>query len=141
MELPSDSSDEGEITTTSVLLGYASEDPTGDDISYLGGSPVSALSPRATRYLHDSPGSVASRPLLALYDVKFARVSWLSFSSLTVSCQTIFLDMSGAFMSLFVAKLLVAGEGAVSGSSDQPRRIQQDDQITTNPQPLHLPRT
>ena len=39
----SDSSDVGSdaYITTNVLLGYASRDPTDDDFSQLGGSPVS----------------------------------------------------------------------------------------------------
>jgi pre-rRNA-processing protein TSR4 len=38
----SDSSDAGEsFTETAVLLGYASEEPTEDAISQLGGYPVS----------------------------------------------------------------------------------------------------
>ena len=37
----SDSSDDAEdFTTTDVLLGYASKEPTGDIISQLGGRPV-----------------------------------------------------------------------------------------------------
>ena len=38
----SDSSDEGpdNYTTTNVLLGYASKEPTDDSISQLGGRPV-----------------------------------------------------------------------------------------------------
>lgn len=32
--------DEGEYTETGVLLGYSSEEPTGDTISQLGGWPV-----------------------------------------------------------------------------------------------------
>ena len=42
----SDSSDEetGEYTTTKVLLGYASKEPTDDPFSQLGGCPVSTLS-------------------------------------------------------------------------------------------------
>lgn len=38
----SDSSDgeDGEYTKTTTLLGYASEDPTDDPISQLGGYPV-----------------------------------------------------------------------------------------------------
>lgn len=37
----SDSSDEGEeYTETNVLLGYASEEPSGDTVSHLGGRPV-----------------------------------------------------------------------------------------------------
>ena len=37
----SDSSDEESYTTTNVLLGYASKEPTDDTFSQLGGSPVS----------------------------------------------------------------------------------------------------
>ena len=45
----SDSSDEdnediGAYTTTKVLLGYASKEPTDDSFSQLGGRPVSILS-------------------------------------------------------------------------------------------------
>jgi pre-rRNA-processing protein TSR4 len=37
----SESSDEGEdYTETNVLLGYATEDATGDAVSHLGGAPV-----------------------------------------------------------------------------------------------------
>jgi pre-rRNA-processing protein TSR4 len=37
----SESSDEGEeYTETNVLLGYATEDATGDTVSHLGGAPV-----------------------------------------------------------------------------------------------------
>lgn len=37
----SDSSDEGEdYTETNVLLGYASEEPSSDIISHIGGNPV-----------------------------------------------------------------------------------------------------
>jgi hypothetical protein len=37
----SDSSDDGEeYTETNVLLGYATEDATGDAVSHLGGAPV-----------------------------------------------------------------------------------------------------
>ena len=41
----SDSSDEdiGPYTTTKVLLGYASKEPTDDSFSKLGGRPVSIL--------------------------------------------------------------------------------------------------
>lgn len=36
----SSSEDEGEYTTTNVTLGYASKEPTVDDISHVGGHPV-----------------------------------------------------------------------------------------------------
>ena len=37
----SDSSDEGEdYTETNVLLGYAAKEPSGDNVSHLGGTPV-----------------------------------------------------------------------------------------------------
>lgn len=51
----SDSSDEENesYTTTNVLLGYASKDPTDDSISQLGGHPVSMQNhkPQAKAYL------------------------------------------------------------------------------------------
>jgi hypothetical protein len=43
LKYDSSSDDESSYATTNVLLGYASKEPTGDDISYLGGSPVFCL--------------------------------------------------------------------------------------------------
>lgn len=47
----SDSSDDDDVsfTTTSVMLGYASKEPTDDSFSQLGGYPV-----RASRFLTNS---------------------------------------------------------------------------------------
>ncbi len=39
----SDDDDVGEYTETKVLLGYASQEPTDDPISQLGGEPVSPV--------------------------------------------------------------------------------------------------
>lgn len=51
------------FTETSVLLGYAEEEPTGDEISHLGGEPV--IPPRpATTALSDSYNSSGSPPPL-----------------------------------------------------------------------------
>ena len=44
----SDSSGGGEDIETSVLLGYASKEPTGDDFSQIGGQPVRQHSKRYT---------------------------------------------------------------------------------------------
>jgi pre-rRNA-processing protein TSR4 len=45
----SESSDEGEeYTETNVLLGYATEDATGDAVSHLGGAPVQLSHPTST---------------------------------------------------------------------------------------------
>jgi hypothetical protein len=45
----SESSDEGEdYTETNVLLGYATEDATGDAVSHLGGAPVLLSHPTST---------------------------------------------------------------------------------------------
>ena len=38
--MDSSSEDEGGYSTTNVTLGYASKEPTGDDISHIGGYPV-----------------------------------------------------------------------------------------------------
>jgi pre-rRNA-processing protein TSR4 len=47
----SESSDEGEdYTETNVLLGYATEDATGDAVSHLGGAPV-LLSQPSVKYV------------------------------------------------------------------------------------------
>ncbi len=40
IDADSSSEDEGDYKTTSVTLGYASIEATGDDISHLGGHPV-----------------------------------------------------------------------------------------------------
>ena len=40
LSVDSDSSDEEDFTTTNVLLGYASKEPTDDGFSQLGGFPV-----------------------------------------------------------------------------------------------------
>lgn len=37
----SSSDEEGDYTITNVILGYASEEPVGDEISHTGGHPVS----------------------------------------------------------------------------------------------------
>jgi pre-rRNA-processing protein TSR4 len=45
---PYDSESSGEdddYTETKVLLGYATEDATGDAVSHLGGSPVRSFTP------------------------------------------------------------------------------------------------
>ena len=49
----SDSSgaEDGDFEETNVLLGYASVDANGEEISRLGGQPVSLLSPSSTRHL------------------------------------------------------------------------------------------
>ena len=39
-DLDSSSDEEGHYTTTSVTLGYAAIESTGDDISHVGGYPV-----------------------------------------------------------------------------------------------------
>lgn len=41
----SSDSDIGDYTTTNVLLGYASKEPTDDSFSQLGGHPVGLLNP------------------------------------------------------------------------------------------------
>ena len=41
----SDLMDEGAYTTTNVMLGYASTEPTDDPFSQLGGTPVSPTFP------------------------------------------------------------------------------------------------
>ncbi|RMZ88051.1 hypothetical protein DV736_g4714, partial [Chaetothyriales sp. CBS 134916] len=40
IDMNSSSEDDGDYTTTNVTLGYASTEPTGDDISHIGGHPT-----------------------------------------------------------------------------------------------------
>ena len=39
-DIDSSSDEEGNYTTTNVTLGYAAKEPSGDEISHLGGHPV-----------------------------------------------------------------------------------------------------
>ena len=74
----SDSSeDDLRLTTTNVVLGFASKDPTDDDFSQLGGHPVSTYTERCWRTLlrsnqHHRPGPTRRAPrLLSLEDARF----------------------------------------------------------------------